>query len=176
MTSSTNSQLVKKFPAFYGTRRFIIAFTSAYYLTLFLARSIHSEPQSHFLKIHLNIIFPSTPGSSKWSFYLRFPDQNTVCTSPLPRTCYIGRPYNVSLYDYPNKFGEEYRSLSSSLCRFLHSTVISSPLGPNILLSTLLSNTLTLHSSLNVSDQVSHPHKTTSKTYCSVYFNLYIFG
>jgi len=38
------SQLVKKFPAFYGTRRFIIAFTSAYYLSLFLARSIQSMP------------------------------------------------------------------------------------------------------------------------------------
>jgi hypothetical protein len=30
-------------------------------------------------------------------------------------------------------------------------------LGPNILLSTLFSKTLSLHSSRNVSDQVSHP-------------------
>jgi hypothetical protein len=30
-------------------------------------------------------------------------------------------------------------------------------LGPNILLNTLLSNTLSLQSSLNFSDQVSHP-------------------
>ena len=35
-------------------------------------------PTSHFLQIHLNIIIPSTPLS------LRFPCQNTVCTSPLP--------------------------------------------------------------------------------------------
>jgi hypothetical protein len=54
--------------------------------------------------------------------------------------------------------GEEYRSLSSSLCSFLHSHVTSSLLGPNILLNTLFSNTLSLCSSLNVSDQVSHPY------------------
>ena len=51
----------------------------------------------------------------------------------------------------------QYRSLSSSLCSFLHSPVISSLLGPNIFLSTLFSNTLSLRSSLSMSDQVSHP-------------------
>jgi hypothetical protein len=39
----TGSQLVK-FPAFYGTRRFITAFTRAHYLSLFLASSIQSIP------------------------------------------------------------------------------------------------------------------------------------
>ena len=59
--------------------------------------------------------------------------------------------------------GEEYWSLSSSLCSFLHSLVTSSLLGPNILLNTLFSKTLSLRSSLKVSDQVSHPYKTTGK-------------
>jgi hypothetical protein len=40
----TGSQLVKKFPAFYGTRRFITAFTSARHLSLPRARSIQSTP------------------------------------------------------------------------------------------------------------------------------------
>ena len=59
--------------------------------------------------------------------------------------------------------GEEYWSLSASLCSFLHSPVTSSLLDPNILLSTLFLNTLSLCSSLNISDQVSHPYKTTGK-------------
>jgi len=41
--------------------------------------------------------------------------------------------------------------------------VTSFLLGPNILLSTLLSNTLSLRSSLNISGQVSHSYKTTGK-------------
>jgi hypothetical protein len=52
------------------------------------------------------------------------------------------------------KMFDEYRSLSSSLCSFLYSTVTSSLLGPNILLSILFSNTLGLRSSLNMSDKV----------------------
>ena len=59
--------------------------------------------------------------------------------------------------------GEEYRSLSYSVCSFLHSPVTSSLLSPNILLNTLFSNTLNLRSFLNVSDQISHPYKTTRK-------------
>ena len=40
----------------------------------------------HFLKIRINIIFPSTPGSSKWPLSFRFPHQNSVCNSTLPHT------------------------------------------------------------------------------------------
>jgi hypothetical protein len=60
-------------------------------------------------------------------------------------------------------FGDEYRSLSSSLCSRLHYPVASSLLGPNILLSTLFSNTLSLCSSLSVRHQVSHTYKTRIK-------------
>ena len=51
-----------------------------------------NTPTSHFLKIHLNIILPSTSGSPKWSPSLRFPHQNPVYTSPLPHTRYIPSP------------------------------------------------------------------------------------
>ena len=56
-------------------------------------------------------------------------------------------------------FGEEYQSLGSSLCSFIHSPVTSSLLGPNILLNTLFSNTLSQLSSLNLSGHVSQPHQ-----------------
>jgi hypothetical protein len=59
--------------------------------------------------------------------------------------------------------GEEYRSLSPSLWSFQHSPVTSSLLGPNIILNTLFSMIFSLIPYLNVSDQVSHPYKTTGK-------------
>jgi hypothetical protein len=52
--------------------------------------------------------------------------------------------------------GEEYKLWSSSLCSYLQPPVSSSLFDPNILLNTLFSNTLSLCSSLNVRDQVSH--------------------
>jgi hypothetical protein len=38
-------------------------------------KTVHT-PTSHFLKIHLNIIPPSTPGFSKWCLSFRFPHHN----------------------------------------------------------------------------------------------------
>ena len=77
--------------------------------------------------------------------------------------CY--KPAHLILLDFITRtiLSEEYRSLSSSLYNFLHSPVPPSLLGPNILLDTLFSSTLSLCSSLNVNDQVSHPYKTTGK-------------
>ena len=119
---------------------------------------------SHFLKIHLNITLPSMPGSSKWSLSPSFPHQNPVYTSAVPNKYYMPPPpSHSSRIDHPNNMGEEVGSLSSSLCSFLQFPVTLSLLGPNILLNTLFSNTLNLHSSLKVSDQISHPFKTTGK-------------
>ena len=52
---------------------------------------IHTST-SHFLKIHLNVIFPSTPGSPKWTLSLRFPHQNPVYASPLTHMRYMPYP------------------------------------------------------------------------------------
>ena len=97
-------------------------------------------PLIHFLKIHFNVTFPSMPGSSKRSLSLRLPHQNPISISHFPL-----RPTSLAqivLLDMitPIILGEEYRSLSSSLCNFLHSPVTSSLLGPNTPLSILVSS------------------------------------
>ena len=155
----TGFQLVKKFPTFYGTPRFITTFTSARLLSLSWATSIQSIPlhptswrSSWILPSHLCLDLPSglfPPGFPTKTLYTPLP-------SPMPH------PSHSSWFIARTILGEEHISLCS-LCSFLHSPVTSSLLGPYILLNNLFSNTLSLRSSLNVSDQVSHPYKTTSK-------------
>jgi len=75
----TRLQLVKNFPAFHGTRRFITALTSVRHLSLSWASPVQSiYPTSHLLEIRPNIIRPSTPRSPQWSLSLRFPHQDPI--------------------------------------------------------------------------------------------------
>ena len=102
------------------------------------------------LSSHLCLCLPSG------LFPSGFPSQipYTHLFSPICFTC----PIFLILLDFITWtiLGEEYRSLSFSLCGFLHSPVTSSLLGPNILLSTLFLNTLSLCSSLSATK--SHTH------------------
>ena len=52
---------------------------------------------SHFPKIHLNIILPSTSGSPQWSLSLRVPHQNPVHTSP-QTLCHISVNVRILIY------------------------------------------------------------------------------
>jgi len=138
--------VVKKFPAFYGTRKFITSFTSARQLSLSWASSIQSIPPHStswrsilILSSHLSLGFPSGLFTSGF--------HNKTLYAPLLSHIRCTCPAHLVL-DFITRtlLGEEYRSLSSSLCSFLHSLVTLSLLGPSILPNTLFWNTLGLRS------------------------------
>ena len=93
----TGSHLVKKFPAFHGTRRFNTAFTSARHLSLSWARSIQSIPPHPTSRRSILIL------SSHLRLGLsRFPHQNPVYASPLLHTRYMHRPSHSYRFYHPN--------------------------------------------------------------------------
>ena len=124
-----------------------------------LAQSRPNAP-THLLEIHPNIIHPSTPRSPQRSLSSGLATRTLYASlsSSIRATC----PAHLIRLDFMTRtiLGEEYRPFSSSLCSLLHSPVSSSLLGLNILLNTIFSNTLSFLSSLAVSDQASHAHRT----------------
>jgi hypothetical protein len=71
----TVTQLVKKFPAFYGTRRSITVFTVAPSPSTVPNPERDESSYTHppyFSKIYFNIIVLSKPRSSEWSSHFRF--------------------------------------------------------------------------------------------------------
>ena len=90
------------------------------------------------------------PVSSEWSPSLGSPHQNFVCTYPVPHAYYMPRPFHSSWFDHPNNLVRSTDHTVSPLCSLLHSPCTSSLLGPNIRLSTLLSNALSLLFSVSV--------------------------
>jgi hypothetical protein len=91
---------------------------------------------SHFLKVYLNIILPSTPGS----FPSGFPTRTLYTPLLSPHTLYMPRPSHSRFY-HPNHIG-----WGVWIIKAPHYVVFS--------------DTLSLRSCLNVSVQVSHPYKT----------------
>jgi hypothetical protein len=113
------------------------------------------------------------PGLSSVLFLSGFTTKSCIRLSS-PHTYYIPCPSPFLDFITRTILCEQYRSLSSSFCSFLHSLVTSSLLGQNIL-NTLFFYNLSLSFSLNVSDQVSYPHPTTVKIII-IYIYIYIWA
>ena len=60
---------------------------------------------SHFLKVHLNIILPSTSWSPQLSLSVKFPHQNLVHTSPCLNSCHMPSPSHSSRFYHPHNIG-----------------------------------------------------------------------
>jgi hypothetical protein len=74
----------------------------------------HSSPypsHSHYLKIHINIILPSTPGSPQWSLSLRF-SQNPVHSYAL-HAWFLRRTSAVFLSHFPRCLDQHFPTFVS---------------------------------------------------------------
>ena len=149
---------------------FITAFTNARHLSLSWASSIESispHPtswRSILILSHLCLGLPSG--------LFRFPHQNPAYTSPVPRMRYMPRPSHSS------RFHHQYNIVWA--VHIIQLLIMHLPLLPCYLIPPRpkyspqhhFSNTLSLRSSLNVSDHVSYPYKTTGKII--VLYNLHV--
>jgi hypothetical protein len=116
------------------------------------ARWVHSTPPPQLISLR-SIMIPSS--------HLRLGLPTKILYNFLPSPTRATCPAHLIHLDLLClMISDECKLWSSPLCNFLHCPVTSSPLGPNILLSTLFSNILSLCSSLNVTDRVTGCYST----------------
>ena len=109
----TSSQLVKKFPAFYGTPKLMTVFTSARHLSLSWHSSIQSTPQHPtswrsilILSSHLRLGLPSCLFPSGHALYsVRFEFVNALSIQITDFCCMM----HCRVVQIHRRFGEKYR-------------------------------------------------------------------
>jgi hypothetical protein len=96
-------QLLKNFPALYGTRRFITMFTRAPHWSLSWATSIqYITIPSYTLKIHFDIVHPSLTWSPQWSLSFWLSHQYLICVPFRLHSFYILCPSHPPWLDHSN--------------------------------------------------------------------------
>ena len=120
-------------------------------------------PTSHLLKIRSILSSHLRLGLQVVSFPQVSPPKPCIHLSSPNHTCYMTRQSHYSRYNHQNKIEWGVEIIRLLIMYFSPLPCYFVLLSPYILLSTPFSNTLSLRPSLNVSDQVSHPYKTTSK-------------
>jgi hypothetical protein len=110
------------------------------------------------IHMHLNIDRPFMPWFFKYCLPSRFSEYlNTFPIFPMRAVC---PPSDTYFFDHTNNIWWIVQIVKLLMNQFFQPPVTYSLLGPDIFLSTLLSNALTLYSFRNVRDHVSHPYRT----------------
>jgi hypothetical protein len=116
---------------------------------------ILSQNSPNIFQLYFRIILPSMHGSSKWSLSFRYPHL-TVYLFLVLHKCYMSHPSHAPLFDYLHNIWWALLIIKFLIKQYswFHCYFI---LGPSIIFNALFLNTLSMSSSLKVSDQVSHP-------------------
>jgi hypothetical protein len=133
-------QLVKKFHAFNGTQRFFIVLTIICNLSWLRATRIQFTV-SHAVSLRLNMIYSHL--SSICPLSSSFSELTFVCISLPFHMCSISCASHRPWVDHPHIIWRGIHIVKLLICSFLLS-FISSFLVPNIILTTLFSNTYRL--------------------------------
>jgi hypothetical protein len=151
-------QLLKNFPKFYGTRRFIAVLTRALRWSLSWTKSIQSiTPYPiHFIIIpHLRLSLPCG------LFPSGFPTKILYAFS-FHHACYMPYPSYPPWLHHSNYTWRRAQVMKLLVMQFFPTSRHFISLQCKHSPQTLFANILSLCSSLNVRDQVSHPYRTTN--------------
>jgi hypothetical protein len=111
-----------------------------------------SSPHHPYIpKFHLNVILPLMPRSSQWSLPFGPPNQNPVNTSPLPPASHMSRPSHPPWFNHGNNIPLGIQAMKFIIMQFYPWSVF------------LPIRCLSICSSLEKRDQVTHPYSTTGK-------------